>query len=162
MNAIVGLGNPILTDDAVGLAVARAVYEEIVRCHGEDQRFAELIEAAVGGFDLIERLVGYEKAVVIDAIQTAGGRAGDYYLIDLESASLAKPPAIRHRMGLLEGLDLARKLAMDIPKTLHIYAVEAADVLTFSSQMTEQVQAAVPRVARAILAEEFGIQPLHN
>jgi len=67
---IVGLGNPIRTDDAVGLAVARAVHARLARPD------VELCELAAGGLELVERLAGYGHAVIIDAVQSGGGQVG--------------------------------------------------------------------------------------
>ena len=68
---VLGLGNPILGDDAVGIFVAR----EIKRLAGE-RTGVTVKEASVGGFDLLDLLEGYRGAVIIDAIKTAGGRPG--------------------------------------------------------------------------------------
>lgn len=151
-SVIVGLGNPILSDDAVGIVVARLVHEQI-----PDDQQVEFTEAAVGGFELVEMLVGYDRAIIIDAIQTDGGRVGDYYLLDLESSKSTEQAVMTHQVGLLEGLELARTLGMKIPKYLRVYAVEVADPYTFGTEMTHHVKAAAPRIAREILSQEFGV-----
>ena len=147
---VVGVGNPILSDDVVGLAVARLVHERVAGEHD-----VELTEAAVGGFELVEMLVGYDRAVIIDAIQTEGGCAGDCHLVDLKGLAPTDPPAMTHQIGLVEGLELARRLGMKIPTYLRVYAVEVADPYTFGTEMTEQVKAAVPRIAERIVSAEF-------
>jgi len=158
-SVIVGVGNPIRSDDAVGIAVARLVHERLAAYRNTDRGQVDLIETAVGGFDLIEQLAGYDKAVVIDAIQTEGGRAGDCYVVDLEGPLPGGCPSMTHHVGLMEGLALARVLAMDVPEYLRVYAVEAADVRTFGTGMTDRVKAAVPQIAEEILANEFGASP---
>lgn len=151
-SAVVGLGNPFMCDDAVGLAVARQIHEQI-----PESQHVDLIEAAVGGLELAEMLIGYDKAVIIDAIQTDGGRVGDFCLLDLERSSSGEQPAMTHQVGLLEGLELSRRLGMKVPACLKVYAVEVAEPYTFGTDMTDQVKAAVPRVALKILAAEFGV-----
>ena len=147
---IIGLGNPILTDDAVGPAVARLVHERL------NDPNAELREVAVGGIELVELLVGYDKAIVIDAIKTDRGRVGDCCLVDLEGSTSTRRTGMTHEVGLLEGLEFARRAGLEMPDYLCVYAVEVADPFTFSETMTPEVQAAVRPAAEHILAEEFG------
>lgn len=150
-SVIVGLGNPILTDDAVGLAVARCIHKRLA-----DPEI-DLLEAAVGGIQLIEMLDGYDKAVIVDAIKTESGRVGDHYLLDLEgSTRSSRRTGMTHEIGLLEGLELGRDVGMHMPEYLRVYGVEVADPLTFGTEMTDEVKAAVPRVADSIISAEYG------
>ena len=146
---IVGLGNPIRRDDAVGPAVARLVHQ---RLGAADVDFRE---AAVGGIELVELLAGYDRAVIIDAIKTEGGHVGDCYLLDLDGSRPSARTGMTHEVGLLEGMEFGRKVGLEMPGYLRVYAVEVADPFTFSTEMTPEVQAAVPLVAEHILAEEF-------
>jgi len=147
---IIGLGNPILTDDAVGLAVARLVHERLADPE------TELAELAVGGLELVERLAGYERVVIIDAIRTEGGEVGECRRVELDGPESSRRTAFTHEVGLSEGLELARRLGMELPQKLSIYAIEIADPYTVSEEMTAEVRAAVPRAAEMILAAEFG------
>ena len=60
-----------------------------------------------------------------------------------------------HEVGLIEGMEFGRKVGLEMPGHLRVYAVEVADPFTFSTEMTPEVQAAVPLAAEHILAEEF-------
>ncbi|MBI5828855.1 MAG: hypothetical protein HZB20_04795 [Chloroflexi bacterium] len=62
---ILGLGNPILGDDALGLRVAALVRQRL-----PPGSAIEVDEEYWGGLRLMERLVGYDKAILIDAICT--------------------------------------------------------------------------------------------
>ena len=151
--AIVGCGNPILSDDGAGIAVARLVHERLAGGQNVD-----LIEANVGGFELAEMLAGYERAVIIEATQTEGGRAGDCYSVDLGSSAPADQRVTPHQVRLAQELEAARKLGMAVPARVRVYAVEVADICTFSTRLTDEVGAAVPRIACDILSREFGVQ----
>ena len=153
-SAIVGLGSPIRSDDAVGLIVAGRVHERL----GKDA-CVDLIEASVGGFELVELLEGYDRAVIVDAIQTEGGRPGDCYPIDPAQLEPGAVPSLSHQVGLLEGLELSRRLGMKTPGYVRIYAIEVADISTVGTELTAQVKAAVPRIVSDVAAREFGITP---
>jgi hydrogenase maturation protease len=112
---------------------------------------------AVGGIELVESLVGYDHAVIVDAIQTEGGRIGECYKLDLDESAGPDPPGFSHQFGLLEGMELAKRLGMAIPSRLSVYVVEVADPYTISESMTPNVAAAVPTAAQKILEEEFNV-----
>ena len=58
---VVGLGNPILGDDGVGWRV-------IDELDGMDHGDASLQQACVGGVSLMEIMVGYRRAIIVDAV----------------------------------------------------------------------------------------------
>ncbi len=70
---VLGLGNPILTDDGVGLRVARELEGRL------DQQEATVMETSLAGLNMLDLLAGYDRAIIIDAIQTIGGKAGQIY-----------------------------------------------------------------------------------
>ncbi|MBM3122227.1 MAG: peptidase M52, partial [Chloroflexi bacterium] len=55
---ILGLGNAILGDDAVGLRVARAIAERWGKTEG-----LVVAEEERGGFALLEQLAGFQRAL---------------------------------------------------------------------------------------------------
>ncbi|MBI5713137.1 MAG: hydrogenase maturation protease [Chloroflexi bacterium] len=61
---VIGLGNPILGDDGVGWRVVEAVQEQI------NDSSVDVDCAAVGGITLMEHLIGYDRAILIDAVIT--------------------------------------------------------------------------------------------
>ena len=66
---IIGLGNPLVTDDSVGLRVV-----EELRPLLADRPDVEVSEDYWGGLRLMERMIGFDRAIVIDAIQTGARR----------------------------------------------------------------------------------------
>jgi hydrogenase maturation protease len=144
---IVGLGNPLLTDDAVGPRVAGLVHDIL---SSTDVDFREL---AAGGVELMETVLGYKKAVIIDAILTDEGAPGTWYRLDLASIRPTLHAATSHEIGLLEGLDLGRCLGLTVPDSVRVYAVKIVDPFSFGTKMTDSVERVLPRVAKEIAAE---------
>lgn len=62
-NVVVGVGNPILGDDAVGLEVARKL---------EGKVNADVKTAIAGGLELAEMIAGYNFALIVDAFYGEG------------------------------------------------------------------------------------------
>lgn len=146
---IFGLGNPIVSDDAVGLVVARAVHARV----GAER--ADLVEAAVAGLGVLDLIAGYDKVVVIDAIQTKNGRPGDVYRLlpsDLRSTPRLSSP---HDVDFAQALELGKHFEQDMPAAVTIYAIEVADPWTFSEALTPEVEAHVPAIVDAIVEAEF-------
>jgi hydrogenase maturation protease len=182
---ILGLGNPILTDDRVGLEVVETVRELLLK----DSRWVLIEEAETkaagvspvrfspvslgsagdlgpcvveldqdtrGGLALMERLVGYERVILVDAI-LRGGKPGTVYRL-----SLAECPTQRtrgtHDVQLATALQLGQMAGYQVPapEQVHVVAVEAEDVLTFGEECTTAVREAVPRAASLV------VQVLHQ
>jgi hydrogenase maturation protease len=145
---IIGLGNPLLRDDAVGLHVARQV-----RAALGDREDVEVVEEACGGLRLMERMVGFDRAILIDAIRS-GRPPGTVLTLDPREMR-TQHSASAHDVNLPTALALGRRTGARLPTDdrLSVIAVEADDVETFGETMTDPVEAAVPRAAERVLAE---------
>lgn len=142
---VLGLGNPILRDDGVGWRVVDAARREIV-----DER-VEFDCVALGGLALMERLIGYDRAVLVDAIQTERGAAGTVYALTLDDLPTLHADAV-HDASLKEALELGRRLGARLPAGIAIVAVEAGDVFDFGEQLSPAVEAAVPEAVECVLS----------
>jgi hydrogenase maturation protease len=149
---LIGLGNPILTDDGVGVKVA---YE--VEARLGDQRPANLTvtEASVGGLELMELLEGYDRAIIVDAIQTQNGhQPGTIFTLDLDDLREISPTqhsASVHDTSLVTALEAGKQLGMKLPEEIIIFAVEVTNILDFSEHPTPPVAAAIPKVTEMVL-----------
>jgi len=148
---LIGLGNPILTDDGVGVQVAYAVKAKIPESETRDVTVAE---ASVGGLHLMEMMVGYQQVILVDAIQTPGGQPGAIHHLTLEDIASAVPTqhsASAHDMNLPTALEMGHRLGLALPKSVEIFAIEAEDVVTFGETCTPAVAAAIPIVTELVL-----------
>jgi len=146
---VVGLGNPILTDDGVGIYVVR---EMATHCQWDDVTFAE---ASVGGLRLLDVISGYERVIMVDAIQTRDGQPGDIHRLHPNDLRASLHSGSTHDLSLPGALALGRGMGLVLPddESLVIIAIEVEDVLTFGESCTSVVTAAIPRAVEAALAE---------
>jgi len=148
------LGNPILTDDGVGVKVA---YEVELAVHAAGRDAIEVTEASVGGLRLMEMMIGYDRAILIDAIIMQNGqKSGAMHrltLEDLRSISPTQHSASAHDTTLVTALEMGRQMGFQLPAEITIYAIEVENVLDFSDQPTTAVAMAIPRATAAVLAE---------
>ncbi|MBE2223725.1 MAG: hydrogenase maturation protease [Anaerolineae bacterium] len=144
---VVGLGNPILGDDGVGWRVADEVSRQLMSSD------VEIDSLALGGLSLMERLVGYDEVIIVDAIQTQGGQIGEVYRYDLSELpdSGTRHTTAVHDMSLQTALILGKQMGVSLPARIQIVAVEAARVYDFSEEMTAAVETAVPRAAQVVM-----------
>lgn len=145
---VLGLGNPLLGDDGVGWRLVDLVRTALERL-GVDVDAADR-----GGLALMERLVGYDRALLVDAVSTGQRPPGSMLACRLED--LPDPAAghlhSAHDTTLQSALELGRHLGLRLPQVLEVVAVEITPSLDFSSTFTAPVAAALPEAADAILA----------
>lgn len=146
---VVGLGNPILTDDGVGIYVVRELAAR-APLPGVD-----LAEACVGGLRLLDTIAGYERVILVDAIQTRGGTPGEIHRLHPNDLKVSLHAGSTHDLSLPGALAFGRGIGMTLPddNNLTIIAIEAEDVLTFCEECTRTVSESIPRAIEAVLAE---------
>jgi hydrogenase maturation protease len=144
---VLGLGNDILTDDAIGIQVAREVRRRVAHLADVDVR-----ETMEMGLALLDFIVGYETLFIIDAIQTGRATPGHIHEITQQQLKLL-PDRTPHFLGIAETLQLGWRLGLAMPSRLKIFAVEVADPFTFGTEMTAALQQALPIAVERIVAE---------
>jgi hydrogenase maturation protease len=143
---VLGLGNDLLRDDAIGLRVVREL-----RCQLPPDAGMDLLDTSEMGLALLDLVVGYQELFIVDAVQT--GRAGPGHLHEIEGDALRLLPRISpHFLGVGEMLALGRELGLAMPERVRIFAVEVADPFTLDTEMTPALQVALPRVVEKLLA----------
>lgn len=147
---VLGLGNPVLTDDGVGFAVVEEVRKRIPAAD------VTVSQASVGGLSLLELVVGYDRVVIVDAIRTAGGTPGEVHQLSPDDFRGSIRAASTHDVDLATALELGRQLGMEIPDEMVILAIEAADVESFGEELTPSVAAAVPQAVELVLEQLTG------
>ncbi len=141
---VLGLGNTLVSDDGAGVKAARLLQARL-----KDPRLV-VEELAAGGMYLVEALVGYEAALLIDAFKTEGKRYGELYQLDIsrgEEPLSSSGVSFTHGMGLKKALDLARFLDLPLPGRLEIYGIGVKDTLHISEECTPAVERALPDIA---------------
>jgi hydrogenase maturation protease len=141
---ILGLGNPILSDDRVGLEVARSLHAQLP--HGS----ALLCEASVGGIELLHVLEGHRRVVLIDAFEPGELAPGAVAELALEELEESYTPLSPHTAGLRTCLELGRRCGLQMPDEVRVFVVGTCEVRTFSERCTPAVAAAIPRVVEEI------------
>jgi len=147
---VLGLGNPILSDDGVGIQVAHEVANQL------NDPQVTVAETSAAGLSLLDSIVGYDKLILIDAIQTEKGQAGQIYRMRADDFSLTRHLSSPHQINLATALELGRMLNLAMPEKITVFAVEAKDVTSFGEKCTPKVEKAIPEVVRMVLEDLVG------
>ncbi len=151
---LVGMGNPILTDDAIGVRMAKdfkARFGPVL----ETSSVSVVEECSVGGMNLIDVVAGCDRLVVLDSIKTENGTPGTWYHFTAESLHETMNINNVHDANFATALELGRRLGHKIPpeKAIHIFAIEVEDNSTFAEAMTPLLETAYPLVSEEIFKE---------
>ncbi|HOT02082.1 MAG TPA: hydrogenase maturation protease [Acidobacteriota bacterium] len=147
---VLGLGNPILGDDAAGLAVA-ADLEARLACR--PQPGVEVRTSARGGFELIDLMAGFPRAVLVDSLTVPDPVPGRIRRLALDDVAGSARLVCGHEIHVATAFDLASRLAIPMPRTVTIYGIEIADATTFGEGLTPPVAAAARELVERIWIE---------
>ena len=149
---VLGMGNPILSDDGVGLLVADRLRESSL------PDSVEVVQSEVGGLRLLELVRGFTRVIIIDALMSpaeSGRHPGEVYRYEAKDFKGGHRYGSAHSIGLDTALEIGHKLGYDMPKEVTVFAIEAEDVETFGEELSPPVAAAAERVF-ALVREEVG------
>ena len=148
---VIGIGNPILGDDGVGIKAARELRDRLPEGSGID-----VIELSAGGIRLMDTMTGYERAVIIDAIVTGSGRPGEIFRLSPSDLLSTRNTVSTHDMDLPTALEMGRMLGIPLPSEVNIWGIEAQDIGTFGEELTRDVENAVPKVVEEVMGSIGG------
>jgi hydrogenase maturation protease len=148
---VIGIGNPLRGDDAIGLLVARRVRElvdpevEVMELEGEPAR-------------LIDAWQGAGLAVVVDALKSD---APEGAVVRFDATADPLPPSVSasstHALGLEEAIEIARVLDR-LPEHLVVFGIQGTRFQA-GSDLSPAVAAAIEPAAEAVLRERERANP---
>ena len=142
---ILGVGNLLLSDEGVGVHVARKMM-------GMDfPPEVQIVEGGTDGFGLMHVLLQADRLILVDAVK-GGGRPGSIYRFEIEDC----PPfpdifkTSVHQISILEVINLSGLIG-STPRTT-IIGVEP-NCLEMGMELSPQIEAKIPRVIQLIREE---------
>ncbi len=143
---IIGLGNILKGDDGIGVRVAEILSQR------ELPAGVAVEEVGTPGIDLMNRFEGWQKVILVDAVQM-GAKPGTWRRFSPQDVRLIANGNVLslHEPDLASVLELAQALNM-LPDEIVIYGVEPQD-LTFMAPLSSPVEAIINVIAEQILSE---------
>jgi len=149
---VIGIGNPVRADDAVGLHVARGVRERLAS-GGALAGAVEVEELWAGGLRLVEAMCGYDRAIVIDAMAADGVAPGSLHRLAVDDLGDCRTVTCAHDTSLPTALALCREAGASVPGNITVWGIGADDLVSLIEALTPAVAAAVPRAVDAVMGE---------
>jgi hydrogenase maturation protease len=146
---IVGIGNPILGDDGIGIHIIRNLKK-----HQEFPHDVDVAEAHTGGMNLLDVISGYDQVILVDAVSLvdyAHGAVKKFQIDELPTVHSQNP----HDVSFPEALHLAKTLGdHQIPKSITIIGVNLKEIpREFSDSLSDEVKNSIPIAVNMILLE---------
>ena len=144
---VVGLGNPILGDDGVGWKVAEELRIKLAPNSPVDVECLSL-----GGISLMEHLIGYERAILIDAFSLEGPIGS---ILVLKLSELPDYSALHttsaHDTSLQNAIELGRSMGAQLPEEITVVGIATRQIYDFSEELSPPVAQAVPQAVQIVL-----------
>lgn len=140
---IVGLGNPILSDDGVGHRAAAAL--------GKMFSGARVATIPMIGMDLLDLISGHDTLCLVDAMTTGGVSVGT--VTRLQEPGKGLHVASSHGPDLHLVLSLGRSLGLPMPRTILIYGIEIGTEVPYGEALTPALQARLETAVKDIAAD---------
>jgi len=146
---VLGIGNPILSDDGVGVRVVESLK------NGFSDPNVDFRCESISGLDLVEIVRGYDRLIIVDAIQTGKEKAGKIMKLtpsDILGAGTVHFSTL-HDVDMLTALRLGKEIGAKMPEDVIIYAIEVGNIVDFCEELTPEVKKAVPKAVRMLRVE---------
>jgi len=143
---VLGVGNPVLTDDAVGFRVAHFIKEA--------KPELTVIETAEAGLTLLELISGYQHVIIIDSVKTGRSQPGTLHQLTIDEIDPSWNFCSTHGIDIRMAFELGRKLDYKLPAKISIYGIEVEDNKNFREKCTKKVEQSIPRIVREIIERE--------
>ncbi|MGE5372381.1 MAG: hydrogenase maturation protease [Solirubrobacterales bacterium] len=141
---VLGIGNPLLTDDGVGFHAVNRLSEETM------PPGVEVVDGGVHTYDLVDFFCSAETIVVIDALK-AGGNPGQLYRAPLEEMGLKSSGGMSvHSMHFIDAMDMVHYVGF-YPRVI-VYGIEP-ESLDWGTELSPTVAAKLPRLLERVREE---------
>lgn len=149
--AVIGVGNLLLKDEGIGVHIVRELQQKSLPAG------VEVRDGGVGGLDLLDILEKASHALLVDAADMglAPGSVRRFKPDEVQAGGDA-PRFSSHDVGLLDVLKLAQALNRS-PEEVVIFGIQPKEI-TWSTELSPEVRAAVPEVIEMVIAEIKRIQ----
>lgn len=150
---ILGLGNPILSDDSIGLRVVDKIEELLSSVNNVD-----FYKATSSGIALLDIISGYKRLILIDVIKIDESEVGKLSKHDVsnfkDSIHLSSP----HQLNFPTVIEFAKKIGIPIPDVIDIFTIKVEDIYTISEECSTTIKKKIPKIAKEII-KQSGLKP---
>jgi hydrogenase maturation protease len=147
---IIGLGNPILGDDGIGWRAVEAFRDQYASFLADQPVNIDFL--SVGGLSLMERMVDFERAILVDAALTGKHPSGFVAAFPIEQLPKFAQGHLSssHDTTLQNALAVGRQMGASLPVEIWVITIEAENTYEFSEQLSPAVASAIPQAVEVV------------
>jgi hydrogenase maturation protease len=161
---IVGLGNPILGDDGVGWKIAEEIQKQLPNFPMPEGEKIDIVYLSLGGLGLMEHLIGYDRAILIDAFAT-DDQPGSILIMKLNELPnyTAYHTTSVHDTSLQKAIELGKSMGAKLPEDVEIVGITTVRVHEFSEELSPPIADVVSFATRIVvdLLQQIAVHKAH-
>ena len=147
--AIMGFGNPVRSDDAIGIYIIEQLTKIIT-----DNENISIFDMGTAAFEILFGLKGHQKIILVDAVINSGEPVGTIFKLPAEEVMRAPqddPMVFLHSMKWDQALSYAKKILQDeYPNDIQVYLI-AVENIKLEIELSREVQDAGDKVVQYVL-----------
>ena len=141
---ILGVGNTLMSDEGLGVHVARLLFEKLL------PPGVEVIEGGINPIEMLGECSNIEKLVVVDAVE-ADEPSGAVYRLPAEVLADGQTPLSLHQFTLAQTLAEWRLQGLGSERIV-IIGVQPHS-LGWGTELSSEIASSLPAIAEAVLVE---------
>jgi len=153
---ILALGNPILSDDGVAHEVADRLAKRLKSSSTTPNIQYDIIKSSAATMDIIPKLAGYHRLVVVDAVQLGSAPFGTVHRFSLTELASTVHPSSPHDINFATAFQMAKQWGYHIPEDVRIYGIEVKELSRFSQGCTPEITEKLHKIVEHILCDLAG------
>jgi hydrogenase maturation protease len=148
--AVMGFGNPVRSDDAIGVFVIDELKKHALPTH------VSLFDMGTSAFEVLFNLKGHQKIIIVDAVVRSGEPAGTVFKLPaaaIQAEIQDDPMVFLHSLKWDQALSYAKKiLQREFPDDIQVYLI-AVENIKLDVDLSDPVRRAGEKVAGLIWQE---------
>ena len=147
---VIGLGNPILTDDAVGIRISELLEKKLPDIAFPENTEISITQNESGGWDILDLAVGFDVLILIDALLDKSLKPGELRWYSDKVFTSIRLSGV-HNMDVFSAVEYGKSLNLKVPEKILVLGVGVNDVLTFCERCTSEVEVAIEKGADQVI-----------
>ncbi|MBU3025886.1 hydrogenase maturation protease [Zobellia galactanivorans] len=149
--AIMGFGNPVRSDDAVGIYVIEELRKKL-----PETKDISIFDMGTAAFEVLFGLKGHDRIILVDAVLNSNEPVGTLFKVPAEEVMKAPqddPMVFLHGMKWDQALSYTKKIMQDeYPEDIQVYLV-AIENTKLEVDLSDEVKDAGDKIVQHILED---------
>jgi hydrogenase maturation protease len=147
---VLGIGNTVMCDDGVGVKVVQRLVKEY-----RLPPYVDVMDGGTLGLDILPRLEGIQKLIVVDALETGKSPGTCIRLVGEEIPIALETKVSPHQMGLKDLLAVSHLMEGQLPAEMVLIGIQP-ECIELDTELTSTVAAQLDNLLNHVVEELEG------